>query len=510
MRVKYLIPSGRLLGAALAAGCLTLASCATRKVPCPGAAFSIVQSSFDFWKPELLYLQASPHARLYVEVDAVEGCEPSESALNELRDFLATYCDKPDGIEIVRSDMIPKKKAQGITTKGLARQFLNGPPTDSSVPAFIYVLIYNGRLCNLPGDGETGHQGAQKGPRYHASYPYGHIIRNQYPTMIYLNGRHLGSKLYPHVLQHEAGHVLGLGLRPETKSDGHCRNRDCLMHKTLYPPIIRLFLGGNPFTPIKLCDLCESRLEESVRQKPSSNLRFVGPVLVRSEVDYHVLNLPPGMKVVVGDLAEQDCRDFASAVRTETAFPGDHDERYEYFAGQVKPDMTRTVAELCAILERAKADPCVSVRILASNCWFRAETERYCSLNEYSNAIEICRQAIHSNPIVDWSYNQFAWIKATCNEASVRDGKEAVAAARKACELTQWKVSAYIDTLAAAYAEAGDFKLAIQFGEQALRTHQPGESDQKEIQARVELYKQSLPFRNKPEDLGTRSLKAAD
>jgi len=48
----------------------------------------------------------------------------------------------------------------------------------------------------------------------------------------------------------------------------------------------------------------------------------------------------------------------------------------------------------------------------------------------------------------------------------------------------------WIDTPAAAYAEAGDFKRALPFEEQALRTGPPGESDQKEIRERIALHKQ--------------------
>jgi hypothetical protein len=37
-----------------------------------------------FWKPHLLYLKSAPHDRLYVEVDAVAGCEPSKKELAAL------------------------------------------------------------------------------------------------------------------------------------------------------------------------------------------------------------------------------------------------------------------------------------------------------------------------------------------------------------------------------------------------------------------------------------------
>ena len=51
--------------------------------------------------------------------------------------------------------------------------------------------------------------------------------------------------------------------------------------------------------------------------------------------------------------------------------------------------------------------------------------------------------------------NAAAWIWATAPEPEMRDGKRAIPAAQRACELLQWKRAAYIDTLAAAYAETG-------------------------------------------------------
>lgn len=64
--------------------------------------------------------------------------------------------------------------------------------------------------------------------------------------------------------------------------------------------------------------------------------------------------------------------------------------------------------------------------------------------------------------------NSRAWLRATCPEPSIRNGELAVADARKACELNAWELSSHIDTLAAAYAEAGDFALAIRYQERAI------------------------------------------
>src|SRR5438105_8836769 len=64
--------------------------------------------------------------------------------------------------------------------------------------------------------------------------------------------------------------------------------------------------------------------------------------------------------------------------------------------------------------------------------------------------------------------NAIAWLRATCPKEGLRDGKEAVEASLRACELAKWTTWYYIGTLAAAYAERGDFRQAVQRQRQAL------------------------------------------
>src|SRR5467141_974431 len=61
-----------------------------------------------------------------------------------------------------------------------------------------------------------------------------------------------------------------------------------------------------------------------------------------------------------------------------------------------------------------------------------------------------------------------AWFQATCPDSSFRNGQQAVKDAKAACSIMQWKDEDMIDTLAAAYAETGDFNSALQYVSQAL------------------------------------------
>jgi Flp pilus assembly protein TadD len=64
--------------------------------------------------------------------------------------------------------------------------------------------------------------------------------------------------------------------------------------------------------------------------------------------------------------------------------------------------------------------------------------------------------------------NNYAWVLATSPDDNVRDGKLAVELATKACEVTNHEESHILSTLAAAYAEAGDFDKATEWSQKAI------------------------------------------
>ncbi|HEY5913456.1 MAG TPA: hypothetical protein VJA21_22950 [Verrucomicrobiae bacterium] len=474
--------------------CVMLTSCSTSKASRAKADAELLRLT-GFWQPCQIYLQASPHQRLYVEVDAVEGCSPSDETLDKLRNFLATHCQKPGGIEIVRSDVIPRKRALGMLPSALARKHVNGPPETiaGGAPAFLYVLYYDDILSDRPVVVETGHPGARAAKHLRLTNRNPHVDMLPYPAMIYMNAHWSPKSLHDEALLHEAGHVLGLAFRAGHASMGHCQSRPCLMTGSV--SLTRFFLGLDPGIKAPLCERCLAQLAESRAQPPPSNVRFVGPVLVRSETGYQVLSLPHRAKVIVGDLSDRDCGDFAAAVGAEAASPGDSEAEWSAGASG-KDELLNDPGKLSDVLTRLSADPDRLVRRVGPRLW-TACAGQYTARGQFTNAVQACQKAILADAEDYQGYNLLGWIKATCPDASIRDGREAIAAATKACELTRWKEGNWIDTLAAACAEAGDFKRAIKFEERALRTGQPAESDQKGMRERLALYHQARPFREK-------------
>ena len=110
------------------------------------------------------------------------------------------------------------------------------------------------------------------------------------------------------------------------------------------------------------------------------------------------------------------------------------------------------------------------------------------------DAIRAYREAIRLEPDFHQAYNDLAWIYATSPNASIRNGDEAVALSTKACELTDFKKAEALDTLAAAYAEQGNFKKAAEY--QYKATELAPLQIKKELQKRHQLYKEGYAYRD--------------
>jgi tetratricopeptide (TPR) repeat protein len=115
---------------------------------------------------------------------------------------------------------------------------------------------------------------------------------------------------------------------------------------------------------------------------------------------------------------------------------------------------------------------------------------------DYEQAQATFEKAIQQFPDYPRGYNNLAWLLATCPDAKFRNGTKAVEWATKGNELTSWKEPEYLDTLAAAHAESGNFDQAVKWIKEALaheKTDRPQdlETDQKALK----LYESRKPYR---------------
>jgi tetratricopeptide (TPR) repeat protein len=95
------------------------------------------------------------------------------------------------------------------------------------------------------------------------------------------------------------------------------------------------------------------------------------------------------------------------------------------------------------------------------------------------------------------AYHNLAWVLATSREASLRDGQRAVALAIRANQLSGGRDMQIVRTLAAAYAEAGQYPKAVEVAGQAVEIAiaQNNQAWADALQSEKELYQAGRPLR---------------
>jgi tetratricopeptide (TPR) repeat protein len=94
------------------------------------------------------------------------------------------------------------------------------------------------------------------------------------------------------------------------------------------------------------------------------------------------------------------------------------------------------------------------------------------NVGQHAEAIADFDKAIEASDDDEGLYNNFAWVLATSPDDALRDGKRALELATKAAELTGYETPHVLSTLAAAYAESGDFETAKKWSAKAVEISQ--------------------------------------
>jgi tetratricopeptide (TPR) repeat protein len=124
----------------------------------------------------------------------------------------------------------------------------------------------------------------------------------------------------------------------------------------------------------------------------------------------------------------------------------------------------------------------------------RAEAYAQLGINaEATNDLETATRLSATDPA---ALNLIAWCRATSSQRALRDGRKAIESATQACELDHWKHWNYIDTLAAALGEAGDFDSAAKYQAQAIAMTPVHDPSRDRESNRLTLYNSHQPYRD--------------
>ena len=209
-----------------------------------------------------------------------------------------------------------------------------------------------------------------------------------------------------------------------------------------------------------------------------------------------VASLRPGR--TIEEHCQEMARHYTRRIKTDPEDAENYPFRAECYIYLQNREKAFADLEQCAKLLRSRNHPAAElVTRVAVLC---REQERYDEVEPvFVNVLAFFSRRIlgAKHPLM---LNRLAWLQATCPAAEFRDGAKAVENATKACELTNWKNPGYLNVLAAAYSEAGDFDAAVKWQKEAidLLTEEQPSWWRADFQARLKLYQSSKPYRENP------------
>ncbi len=180
------------------------------------------------------------------------------------------------------------------------------------------------------------------------------------------------------------------------------------------------------------------------------------------------------------------------------------EERFEEAIAELRalPDNETTLLQLAMLHSASKQFDEALERYdqllkLQPESWIalRGRGDALLNLGKHAEAIAEYEKALKQKPDEPGLLNNFAWVLATSPQDELRDGERALQMATEAGELTEYRQVHILSTLAAAYAEEGDFDTALQWIDKALEIS-PGEGEEYEhLQKERRHYTENQPFR---------------
>jgi len=127
----------------------------------------------------------------------------------------------------------------------------------------------------------------------------------------------------------------------------------------------------------------------------------------------------------------------------------------------------------------------------------RARGDALLSIGKHAEAIADYENALKIDGEDTGVLNNLAWVLATSTEDDLRNAKRSIELAKKACELTKYEKPHILSTLAAGYAEAGDWDEAMRWSNKAVEA---GDGEvAMQLKEELDSYKEKKPWREKQE-----------
>jgi tetratricopeptide (TPR) repeat protein len=123
-------------------------------------------------------------------------------------------------------------------------------------------------------------------------------------------------------------------------------------------------------------------------------------------------------------------------------------------------------------------------------------SEAYLRNKQFAKAKQDIDAALENEDKVPGLHMNLARVLATAPDPKLRDAKRAVTEAQKAVDMIKYRDGRFLDTLAAAYAEAGQFDKAVETQQKAIDDPEFMKDEGEGARSRLKLYRDKKPFRD--------------
>ena len=117
------------------------------------------------------------------------------------------------------------------------------------------------------------------------------------------------------------------------------------------------------------------------------------------------------------------------------------------------------------------------------------------SIGKHVEAVADYEAALKEQPEHSGILNNLAWVLATSPMDNVRNAKRSIELGTKACEVTNYTRPHILSTLAAAYAEAGDWENAVKWSSKSIEIADEDDENRPQLEKELQSYKEKKPWR---------------